>query len=110
MRDPDVEDTGGVDRGTFRVPLGPWLVRHVSLLRIRVAQWLENRHTAERWLYTLFVVGPPWVLRPAWSGRRRGAVAPTAFWKLFALVVLSSPIRLFLYAAISTHDVLMSPL
>ena len=59
MREPDVEDTGGVDRGTFRVPLGPWLVRHVSLLRIRVAPWLENRHTAERWLYTLFVVGTP---------------------------------------------------
>ena len=96
VRDPDVEDTAGVDRSSSRAPMWPMLVRHTRLLRLRVAPWLKSPRNAETWLYDLFLLVPLLTVGLAWCGKRGGRVPWVDVWKALALAVLCVMMLLFL--------------
>jgi len=75
--DPLVEDTKGIDRGSFRVPDGgfSWLYlqaqRFIPLIRLRVLPGVVTQANAGPWLtYVTFLL--PWIVLGAELARMRG--------------------------------------
>ena len=76
VQDPMVDDTAGIDRGTFQVVperWQSWLERKLFLLRLRLAPGVFTAQNALAWYYYLTMLMPivalGWVGAAWWAGR-----------------------------------------
>ena len=76
IQDPMVDDTSGIDRGTFQVlpeRWESWLTRKLFILRLSLAPGVFTAQNALAWFYYLTILVPlvalGWVAAAWWSGR-----------------------------------------